>query len=485
MKTLKTLLFIFLVTNFTYSYGQDAPLYLPLSFASPRLDSTIASLEKSNKKELSSLPKQYNEEYIKIYKSRNEELISELKEGHFIFEKSVNTYFDNIFREICRANSSIPAQNIRLLINRVAVPNAYCVGEGTIVINLALIKHLENESQIAFVLCHELAHYTLNHVNNAIASRITKLNSKEMRKEVKTILKSEIRQVSRLRELLKGVFYERGKHSRLNETSADSLALVYLKNTNYDAKEALKTLAILDRIDEQDTENQLDLKKTFNSTQYPFKKSWLETGSSLNINQQVEDKKEIYNQDSLKTHPDCQKRITILKKYLKEGEELNKKVFLQAQETFKELCVKSEFEMVESAFFFESYDLCLYQSLLLSNKYPNDIYLKATIGKCYAKMYEALKNHELNKYVALPSSKEKNKDFQQLLYFINNLRLREIASVGYYYLLNEKDKYLKSEDYVYALYALSQALALSEEQKSFKELYFKLFPLGKYTHQIK
>lgn len=483
MKTLKTLLFIFLVTNFTYSYGQDAHLYLPLSFASLRLDSTIASLEKSNKKELSSLPKQYKDEYIEIYKSRNEELISELKEGHFIFEKSVNTYFDNIFREICRANSSIPAQNIRLLINRVAVPNAYCVGEGTIVINFALIKHLENESQIAFVLCHELAHYTLNHVNNAIASRITRLNSKEMRKEVEAISKSEIKQVSRLRELLKGVFYERGKHSRLNETSADSLALVYLKNTNYDAKEALKTLAILDKIDEQDAENQFDLKKIFNSTQYPFKKSWLETGSSLNINQE-EDKKEIYNQDSLKTHPDCQKRITILKQYLKEGDELNKKNFLQSPTTFKDLSIKSEFEMVESAFFFGNYDLCFYYTLLLLNKYPNDIYLKATIGKCYAKMYQALKNHELNKYVSLPSSKEKNKDFQQLLYFINNLRLREIASVGYYYLLNEKNRYLKSEDYVYALYVLSQALTLSEEQKSFKELYFKLFPLGKYTHQI-
>ena len=42
--------------------------------------------------------------------------------------------------------------------------NAYATGEGKIVITTGMLDHVENESELASVIGHELAHFTLGHV---------------------------------------------------------------------------------------------------------------------------------------------------------------------------------------------------------------------------------------------------------------------------------------------------------------------------------
>jgi len=38
------------------------------------------------------------------------------------------------------------------------------------VFNIGLFRRLENDDQIAFILCHELAHFTEDHVNESVLS---------------------------------------------------------------------------------------------------------------------------------------------------------------------------------------------------------------------------------------------------------------------------------------------------------------------------
>lgn len=478
------LLFFLLLFFVSIIKAQETKHYHPLSSDSTAFAPTISAIRESYLQDVRSLPEKYKDEFIDIYKSRCEKLISEIKEDYFVSDTSINLYFNKILQEIYKSNSSIPSKKIRLLISKAPIANAYCVGEGTIVVNLALLQYLESESQLAFVICHELAHYTLNHVNNAIASRVSKLNSESTQRELKAIAKAENGKMQRALALLKDILYQHGQHSRLHESSADSLAFIYLKNTNYNEREAMKALSILDEIDEDRKQNQIDLKKIFDSDQYPFKGDWLRKEEDMMSMVQAEEEEELVR-DSLKTHPDCPQRIALLKGYLHGNEENKKSNFLQQESLFGQISVQSKFEVIESEFFFCNYDKCLYHTFLLLIEYPDDIYLKAMIGKCFSKIYEAQKKHELNKYVHLPSADSKNTDFQGILYFIHNLRLKEIANIGYFYLLKCGDACLKNEDYVYALFYFSQVLALTEEQKSFKNFYLKNFPLGKYKAEMK
>ena len=48
-------------------------------------------------------------------------------------------------------------------------PNAYAIGPSTIVISTALLDFLEGESELAFVLAHELAHLILGHTHKNLA----------------------------------------------------------------------------------------------------------------------------------------------------------------------------------------------------------------------------------------------------------------------------------------------------------------------------
>jgi hypothetical protein len=126
----------------------------------------------------------------------------------------------------------------------------------------------------------------------------------------------------------------------------------------------------------------------------------------------------------------------------------------------------------------------LQESLLLLDQYPGNGYLQATIGKCFYQLYKAQQNHELGKYVPLPSGRH-SPMYRQMLDFIHNLRLRELGAVGYYYLKKSQAAHAADEDFLYALARLSRLVDQGQEAKALQDEYLRRFPGGKYTQDIK
>jgi hypothetical protein len=453
--------------------------YQPLDMTVGNLAETVKTLEAKHKKCVNNAPKTHKGEWVELYESRFKDVKQSVEKRYFIFDKKVTTYFDHILQTILKANPQIPLQDIHLFIARYTFPNAMSLGDGTVILNIGLLRRLENESQVAFVICHEIAHFLLDHTNQNIQKRIETAHSKDFQKEVRQINNSEYNQRSRALELLKNITYDHRKHSRTHELEADSLGLVYLKNTGYSLGEAISCLEILDTIDQEKYDTIPDFKQVFDHPQYPFKDSWLASEDSGFEYQK--DLPEQWEEDSLKTHPDCQERIAILKPFVAKRE--NSNPFLQDKKMFEDLVKIFDFETVEADYFFEDYGNCLYKLLLLLRQYPQNAYLQGVLGRCMYAMYEAQQKHELNKYVALQSPHQAV-SYRKVLDFIHHLRLSEIANLTYYYMQKNEEVFKNHEDYLFALAMSKKIMSKTDEFNAYKSLYIKQFPKGRYKQQI-
>jgi predicted Zn-dependent protease len=229
----------------------------------------------------------------------------------------------------------------------VQLPNAICFGEGTIAFSLSLLNRLENEDQVAFVLCHELAHHYRKHADIKV-KELTKLNfDKEFSKQVKEIKSTTYGQYTKLKDLMQSLELSLNHHSRENEFEADSIGLQLFLNTPYQASAPVRTMEILDSVDQSTYPTPLDLKKYFNFKGYSYREAW---GQYTKSDTWYAKKSEV---DSLKTHPSCKKRALALERQLARTNRWPAEQVRSQDEVFNFIRATSEFELVESEYHFK------------------------------------------------------------------------------------------------------------------------------------
>lgn len=393
-----------------------------------RLDSLAAQLTIKYEQEIKTLPKENNKPLHKAYTKRYQDLQDKLERGDFYFDDQINPYFQGVFQRIIQANSTLDAANLHLLVSRYGYPNAFCRGDGTLVFNLELLRYLENEAQLAFVLCHEIAHQELNHVNNSLHERITKLYSKEMQRELKHLARTEYNTYEKKQNLLKGFVFEERSHSRLHETEADALAIQYMEKAGYSTIGGKECLAILDRVDEIQQNEFVDVKEVFNSSAYPFRDRWLPSDEGGFFSSSFKSDEQ-WNSDSLKTHPDCKKRIALLEKEIS-----NSTISTVAElDNFTLVQERAQVERLYNAEFFKQLGQALFYGLLLQKEHPNDVEILVFIGQILQQIYTAQEEHKLREYL-IRSNKEQPAALQDLLDVFWELRLKELAQMSFHYL---------------------------------------------------
>jgi hypothetical protein len=225
------------------------------------------------------------------------------------FDATIQNYAQKILQEIVNSNPSLANKNIAVYFSRSTEPNAYSIGDGTVIINLELLRYLNDEAEIGFVLSHEIAHYILNHRDLSIQKSIALQNSEENKKAEKDIKKSKFNKQIKSDALVKDRLYERKNNSRYQEFQADSLGLVFFKNTKYNPASSIKLLEHLSKTDiEKDSLSRKSYVKNFTTKNQPFLKEWtvMEDFSGYNYSKESIFK---WNIDSLKTHPNCEQRI--------------------------------------------------------------------------------------------------------------------------------------------------------------------------------
>ena len=425
-------------------------------------------------------PKGKVNDYLQeLYEKRAEFVIQNFNGDYFINDTEISPYLQSILDVICKSNPQLSSE-ARVYAFRSNAVNAMSFGEGTIAFTLGLLSRMESEDQIAFVLCHEMAHYYAKH-SDLKAIDFARLNyDKEIKKKVKEIAKSDYGQYTKFTKLIGSLGLSINKHSREKEFESDSLALLFYMNTKYDLHAPIRTLEILDSADVSLHPENIDLKKHFNFTAYPFKDHWLSytPGSNWYASQN-----EVEN-DSLRTHPSCKKRIDALQAQLKSYNLAYKGPFYSPETKATYFQTRSDFEIVESTFHFKQYGKTLFLSLILLDRYPNNIYLHSMISKCLYQLYRYQKNHELGTVLSLPDPRF-DENYDRVLTFLHALRLMEIASLSYYYPMTKKEIYGNDEEFLYACWLSSQSEVSQESPDKIKLRYKSMFPSGKYNAMMK
>jgi predicted Zn-dependent protease len=185
---------------------------------------------------------------IEDEKKLGKELYEKLKKNNVLLKnRKVNDYINKLGNKILAHSRKAPFDFHFSVIKSSAI-NAFATPGGYVYVNRGLINLVENESQLAGVLGHEIGHVNARHIAD-------------------TIEKSEKVSIATLAAILAGVFLGGGgegtaataafsmatattlnlKYSREHEEEADRLGMSYLVSTGYDGRGMLDFLKIMRR----------------------------------------------------------------------------------------------------------------------------------------------------------------------------------------------------------------------------------------------
>lgn len=427
MKKLTSLLFIYF---FAISFGQ---VYKPIDTADylqrkDFLRSFSMDTESLIKKSKTDYPGKRGNELSKIYKEFEKGFEKKVKEKDFVFNSVFDSKVKNLIERLRKNNPQIP-QNLKVLIAKDNTPNAYCFAGGTFVINMGLFNWLSNDAQLSAVISHELGHKMSEHMQKTFLNIIDQDQMDRM--VIQNIKSTKENRNQRAFDVLKNRIYRKGAEKRKDEMQADSLGYIVFKSSDFEKKEFINTLK---RLEDFDTISPREIKietykKYFNLPKQEFKNKWLnkEDFSLYNYNHF----KEKLNKDSLASHPEVTLRINNLKKKFPElkVEAADEK----PSESYAALQKIAKMETLPNFYHSEDYGIGIYVSLQFLQDEEEQEYYKGWLGKCFAKIYEARKNYNLNRYLDRVDPKSQSESYQQFLNFMWNLSLDEIKNITDYY----------------------------------------------------
>lgn len=480
MKPFNSVLCLILCCCISNSFCQNITYYNSPADNVTTYKEWIDATDKRYKSDVSALSGKNKKYFEDIFKNRYENIKKMYDRKELITETGANNYLQSLLHEIIRSNETLGSLETRVAFSRAWWPNASSLGEGTIIFNIGLFYKLQNESQAAFVLCHELAHLYLNHGNNAIDKYVNTVYSDEFQKELKEINQREYQKTQQLAKLARSITFDSRQHSREHEAQADSMAVEWLKNTPFDVRESLTCLALLDSIDVDKYNITPALNRVFNFPEYPFQPGWTQVEKSLfntlAASTEEESQKE---RDSLKTHPDCSKRISLLKDKVAQYYKPDSRAFVVNEKEFKQLQHDFDFEIIDYLYRSDDVSRSLHFTLQMLETQPGNGYLITNTGRCINKLFTAQKNHTLASVADMPSPYI-DKSYNSLLEFIQRVRLTDLGAFSYYFLLHNQNNLMSSEDFLAALIDSKANFNKPDEKTALITMYKKQFPSGKY-----
>lgn len=301
-------------------------------------------------------------------------------------------------------------KEIRIFITLSSSVNAFALNNGYIFINLGLIAHMQNEAQLAYIIAHEISHYTQKH------------SFKEYKKVSDIVKKSN----KKLEEEL-GIYNENdfdlliNHYSRTQESEADLTGLSLFAASSYQQQQAVHALDQLNYASYAFENKTID--KSFleyDCLRIP-KRYFPDTSSALTIDEDDE--------DTLSSHPNTGKRKQAVSSLL-DANATKGKLFAVSEYDFYILRDVCRFELSRLLLFENDYVGSIYNSfLLLQNAQGSSAspYLNACIAKSIYFIQDAANQGRIHSIVQNP--KRIKGEPQKLHYLLNKVSKDELNAI--------------------------------------------------------
>lgn len=275
--------------------------------------------------------------------------------GGVMFGDELTNYVNKIAQTIIDKNDI--KGNLRFYVLKSSQVNAFCTSEGVIFVTVGLLSQIENESQLAFTLAHEIAHFTEKH---SIESFV---HTKEKEKSYQ-----------RGRSSYENVIKNLSEYSQENELESDRKGFLMIEKAGYDVIESQKMISVLEYSDLPFDEVFFDT-NYFNDQYYKIPGNKFKTISP--------DTEEVEEEElEIKTHPEYEERKNNIEDLLlDENTILTGKQFLFSETEFKSIRTRARFENLKLNLLNQSYIRVMYEAYILEKEYPNNKFVKENIGK--------------------------------------------------------------------------------------------------------
>lgn len=403
----------------------------------------------------------YKKTIKSYYKARYVSSKNRILNGHYILDEPLNEELQRIVNRIAASNKNYPFQKTSVFITRYTLENAFSIGDGTICLNIGLLKDLKTEGELAFALCHEFAHYFLDHSNETLIKKIKTVNEADYQSALEDIMNTEYYQISKYKDFMRKNIYEDRLHQRTHEFEADSLGLVLFENAGYAFNEAQSLINLLKgygEIKENDGLNVFSILK-IDSVSYK--------NASLNISDNNKDT--FWDFNRLKTHPDCELRSERLKT------NANIQNYEPAAENFKGFV-----DALTAQFIEELWQQWLVDDLFIetlkrlsadsSSKKANEMAVLVS-----QQVLQARKDHRINKYFFLPSEYQ-IKSYIDLSSICYSMRVKQLNEALYQYASSCYIRSVKSERALEAMISIATICEKPAVAASLINQYKKQFP---------
>jgi hypothetical protein len=375
------------------------------------LDFTTSSTDKFK----TDLDANQNEDLDKDFFLSTRFFIDELLlSGRVLFNEPLSKYVNKVAKYTLRTEKKLYSE-LRFYVLKSTTVNAFSTDQGIIFFTTGLMAQLENEAQLAYIIAHEVSHYTENHVRDSYVEKqhLNQGNGKYKRMDYE----------SRISEL--------SIYKKSNELDADKKGIdIYLKS-EYAVDEIFSSFEML--LYSYLPFNEVQFDTAFFNTDVLTIPGGFFPDTSNEVSK-VED----YD-DHGHSHPNIQKRIDAAFDIVDGKTSRGNLKFKISEEEFKKVRNLARFEGLNMLLADREYGKVLYNVFLLQREFPNNRFLDL----CYVKsLYGLAKYKNANRYREV-TEKPKNIEGESFVLhlFLNDLSREQINVMAYRHANDMAKKY--------------------------------------------
>ncbi|MFT4601681.1 MAG: hypothetical protein ACI857_001864 [Arenicella sp.] len=341
-----------------------------------------------------------------------------LLSGQVLFNEPLSDYVSKVAKYTLRQEKQL-FKKLRFYVLKSTAVNAFSTDQGIIIFTTGLLAQLENEAQLAYIIAHEVSHFTESHVREGYVER---QNYKKSRGRYKRMSYNDA--VNTL-----------SVHAKDNELEADKIGINLYLNTTYSVDEIYGAFQVLLYSYLPFDEKVFDT--TFFDTEI-MKVPGSFFPDTINEITQEED----YD-DKGSTHPNIKKRIDEAIDIIGDKESRGDKKFQISEEEFNRVKNLARFESVNLNLADRNYVDALYEIFLLRKDFPDNKFLDLSFVKA---MYGLSKYKNHGRFNEVTTKLKKIEGESYVLHvFIKGLDRQQLNIITYRHLYDMTVKYPSDE----------------------------------------
>ncbi len=441
-----------LVLGIGFGFGQDlndfttlqAADYIPEDFTKRSTDKYETDLEANRNEEL-------DKEFFLSTRFFIDEL---LLSGKVLFNEDLSNYVTKVARYILRTEKKL-FKELRFYVLKSTTVNAFSTDQGIIIFTTGLLAQLENEAQLAYIIAHEVSHYTDHHVRDSYVEKQTLRRGRG--KYQRLDYEDKISELS---------VYEKE-----NELAADKKGIeIYLKS-EYAIDEVFSSFEML--LYSYLPFNEVKFDPEFLNTEImKIPTSFFpDTTKEITLEEDYDDRNS--------THPNIKKRIDAAIDVVGNKSSRGDLKFKVSEENFYKVRNLARFEGMNLLLAEREYGKALYHAFLLNREFPDNKFVDLSFIKA---LYGLAKYKNASRYreVTEKPKKVEGESFPLHL-FLYNLEREHINTIAYRHAYDMAKKYPKDDIFLRYANDLKKELA-TKSKLEYNEL--KNFPHDEYLSTL-